>query len=106
MVAHEMRANDPVEAHHEWWKKSGGHGTGRWSQQAFLAGTRWVVEQQTKWDSLTEREAIHELRKGQDSLFWPLFMNEARVWADCPSDGRVTVGVEGYCDRCGHDWMR
>lgn len=100
----EMRATNPTEAHHEWWKKTGGHGTGRWSQLAFLAGVRWVIATQQRWDDLTEPEAIHELRQGQDSVFWPLFMADQRVWVDCPRDGRTVVDASGICDHCLYDF--
>jgi hypothetical protein len=74
-----------------------GHRRGWWD------AVEWVLQTQLGWDSLTEGEAIEELRKGQGSLFWPLFRDDPRVRIDCPRDGLVVVGIEGYCDRCGYE---
>ena len=106
MLEYEARANNPVHAHHEWWKTAGGHGTGRWSQKAFLAGVAWVLGRQGEWEALTEREAILELRKGIDSIYYPIFCDDPRVIGDCPRDGRIALGPEGYCDACGYDFAR
>lgn len=106
LARYEMRATNPTEAHHEWWKNTGGHGTGRWSQLAFLAGVRWVIATQQKWDGLTEAEAIHELRLGEESVFYPLFADDAKIIADCPRDGRTPVDASGICDHCLYDFAK
>lgn len=106
MLEYETRANNPTHAHHEWWTRNGGYGTGKWSEKAFLAGVTWVLERQTEWDGLTEREAILELRRGHDSIFYPLFRDDPKIWGDCPRDGRVTLDESGICDRCLYDFAR
>lgn len=75
-----------------------GHRTG------FKAALLYAYNTLLMWDSLTEGEAITELRKGTGSLFYPLFKDDPRVWVDCPRDGRVTVSKEGTCDRCLFDF--
>jgi hypothetical protein len=69
-------------------------------RRGFWDGVLYVLQQQALWDSLTEGEAIEELRKGQGSLFWPLFRDDPRIFCDCPNHGRVAVGPEGTCDGC------
>lgn len=75
-----------------------GHRTGWWQ------AVEWVLQTQLGWDSLTEGEAIEELRKGQGSVFWPLFREDPRVICDCPNHGRVAIGPEGTCDGCLFDF--
>ena len=81
---------------HRWgssWRQ--GHRTGWWQ------GVEWVLNAQTGWDGLTEYEAITELRKGSGSIYWPLFREDPVLVIECPEDGRVTIGVQGFCDACG-----
>ena len=106
MLEWEQRANNPTHAHREWWTSAGGHGTGRWSQKAFLAGVAWVLGRQGQWESLTEREAILELRKGPNSIYYPLFADDPKILADCPRDGRTAIGESGICDHCLFDFAR
>jgi hypothetical protein len=73
-------------------------------RRGFWDAVEWVLAQQLEWDNLTEGEAILELRKGQGSIYWPLFREDPRIWVDCPRDGRVTVSKEGTCDRCLFDF--
>jgi hypothetical protein len=73
---------------------------------AFTAGAEWVLARLAEWDQLTEAEAIEELRRGDRSVFHPLFKHDPRVWVDCPRDGRITVGPEGTCDRCLFDFTK
>lgn len=80
-------------------------GTVLWSQgyrQAWWDAFHYILTQQTGWDTLTEAEAILELRKNTASIYYPQFRDDPRIWVDCPRDGRVTVGVEGFCDACGY----
>ncbi|MGW9587464.1 hypothetical protein [Microbacterium sp. NPDC055455] len=72
-----------------------GHRRGWWD------AIEWVLAQQLEWDNLTETEAIEELRKGQGSVFWPLFRDDPTVRIDCERDGPVVVTAEGYCPHCG-----
>jgi hypothetical protein len=71
---------------------------------AFVAGAEWVLKRQADWPNLTEAEAIHELRLGVQSVFYPLFADDAHVILDCPNCGRVSVGVQGTCDQCTYEW--
>lgn len=80
------------DRHAESFKQ--GHRTGWWQ------AVEYVLTLQTMWDELTEGDAILELRKGRGSIYYPLFREDARVWVDCPRDGRVTVTESGICDRC------
>lgn len=103
MLDAEERANDPAWAF-ETWKRGKQYAYGRVGRDSFAAGVRWVLDRQQAWDSLTEREAIRELRN-PDSIFRPLYeAGGGTIWADCPRDGRITVGTEGFCDRCGFDF--
>lgn len=77
-----------------------GHRAGYWD------GVRDVLEAQARWEALTEAEAIAELGKGPGSIYHPLFADDPRIWADCPRDGRTTVGPEGLCDHCLYDFTR
>lgn len=66
------------------------------------AAIQYMYEQLVDgWESMPAHEAVEELRKGDGSLFYPLFADDPAIWADCPTDGRVTVTVEGFCDSCG-----
>lgn len=70
------------------------------------AAKKWVRDQFDAWEDFTVGEALLELRKGRESLFFPLFRHDPTLWADCPEDGRVVITVEGYCDACGFDFGR
>ena len=77
-------------------------------RRAFLAGVDWVTRTQQEWDTLPTVDAIWELRRGEDSIFYPLFKDDPKVWVDCPADlthnpgARVLTDREGYCDDCGY----
>jgi hypothetical protein len=77
-----------------------GHRRGWWD------AVEWVLQTQLGWDSLTEGEAIEELRKGGASLYHPLFKDDPRVWVDCPRDGRTVVDATGICDHCLYDFTK
>ena len=80
---------------------------GRAQADAFTAGVEWVTRTQQEWDTLPTVDAIWELRRGEDSIFYPLFKDDPKVWVDCPADlthnpgARVLTDREGYCDDCG-----
>lgn len=88
-------------AFEDWKTRTGYRWFGSAIRTAYIAGGREVIARQGEWEGLTESEAIEELRLGVESVFYPLFREDPRIWIDCPRDGRVTCGVEGYCDRCG-----
>lgn len=74
------------------------------TRAAYAAGIRAVIALQRKWDDLTVDEAVAELRKGEESLFHPLFKDDPTVFADCETcRRRVVVGVEGFCGDCSRD---
>ena len=75
-------------------------------RRGFWDGALYVLQTQAMWDSLTEAEAITELRKGTGSIYYPLFHDDPRVWVDCPRDGRVTVDKTGLCDHCLYDFAK
>lgn len=100
----ELLAMDPAYARDNWVHAHIA-GAGVTQKQAWDAAIRWVNETRTAspWGSLTEAAAVAELRRGSKSIYYPDFHNDGDVaWVDCPRDGRITVGVEGYCDACGY----
>ena len=77
-----------------------GHRTAWWQ------AVQWVLTQQLMWDDLTESEAIHELRKGSGSIYYPLFSADPKITADCPRDGRTVVDATGICDHCFYEFAK
>ena len=77
-----------------------GHRRGWWD------AVQWVLDAQRGWDALDTPIQVTELGKGQASIYYPLFAHDPKVWADCPNDGRVTVGVEGTCDACLYNFSK
>jgi hypothetical protein len=73
---------------------------------AFTAGAEWVLARLTEWDQLTEAEAVEELRRGDRSVFHPLFAADPKINADCPRDGRVVIDQSGICDHCLYDFAK
>jgi hypothetical protein len=71
---------------------------------AWWQAIEWVLNQQARWGDITEHEAILELRKGSGSVYFPFFADDPHIILDCPNCGRVSVGVEGYCDQCTYEW--
>ena len=77
-------------------------------RKAWVAAVAWVTRTQQTWEDLTAVDAIWELRRGEDSIFYPLFKDDPKVWVDCPADlthnpgARVLTDREGYCDDCGY----
>lgn len=73
-------------------------------RDAFTAGVRAVLTAQNTWDSLTVDEAIAELRKGTQSVFFPLFSEDPKVLAKCDTCGiQVAVDAEALCPDCGRE---
>ena len=83
-------------------------------RKAFQAGVAWVIAQQLEWADLTVTDAIWELRRGNLSIFYPLFSDGGRdknpvIGVECPSDRVHTAGCmvltdrEGLCRTCGYD---
>jgi hypothetical protein len=75
-------------------------------RRGWLDGILWVLQQQSQWETLTEGEAIAELRKGNGSIYYPLFASDPKVFADCPRDGRTPVDATGICDHCLYEFAK
>lgn len=82
---------------------------GKSQEEAFLHGIRTVLEVQGTWDSYPTVEAIWELRRGEASIFYPLFKDNPTIWVNCPSGRvhipgmRVITDQRGECSECGFD---
>lgn len=82
---------------------------GKSQEEAFLYGIRTVLQVQAEWGSYPTVEAIWELRRGEASIFYPLFKEDPTIWVECPSDrvhvagARVTTDYRGECSDCGYD---
>lgn len=83
-------------------------------REAFAAGASWVLTLQQQWQTLTVRDAIWELRRGDESVFYPLFSDagtdkNASIGVECPADlihpsgAMVLTDREGICLTCGYD---
>ena len=80
-------------------------------RKAFQAGVAWVTALQLEWESLTVPDAIWELRRGTDSVFWPLLAplgDNPEIGVECPSDRTHNAGSiqpvnrDGHCLTCGY----
>lgn len=63
----------------------------------------WVLRTQAAYDDLTADEAIAELRKGEASIYYPIKMDDPRLWIDCPGGHKTLVDAQGICDACGRE---
>ena len=73
-------------------------------REAFTAGARAVVTMQNGWEGLTVAEAVAEFRKGEQSLFHPIFCEDPKVVAQCDRCGnRILLDAEALCPDCGHE---
>ena len=81
-------------------------------REAFNAGWATVLHLQDQWLDLTVTDLIWELRRGEDSVFWPIIHTidpgeNPQINVECPS-GLVhpagslePVTRDGYCLTCG-----
>ena len=82
---------------------------GKSQEEAFLYGIRTVLDIQAQWHSFPTVEAIWELRRGEQSIFYPLFREDPTIWVECPSGRvhnpgmRVVSDHTGECGICGYD---
>lgn len=82
---------------------------GRAQREAYLQGIRDVLTLQGGWDTNPAPESIWELRRGKQSIFYPLFQGDPTIWVECPSGrehlpgARVTTDHRGECSTCGYD---
>ena len=78
-----------------------GHRTGFWD------GIEYMFDRLTRgFDNLTGPEVIRELRKGDQSLYWPVLVEDdgqpRKVWLLCDHcRTRQLFDTRGLCDRCG-----
>lgn len=108
MVAAEPREFSPPWAYEDYKKRNPRHFAyaGPTHLSVWTDAVDWVKAQLMQWPHLTEKQAILELRRGPASIFYPFFADEPLIFADCPTCGRVVVGVEGYCDQCKYDFTK
>lgn len=82
---------------------------GRSQREAYLQGIRDVLQAQLGWDTNPAPDSIWELRRGEASIFYPLFKEDPTIWVECPSGrvhnpgARVTTDYRGECGTCGYD---
>lgn len=85
-------------------------------REAFNAGWATVLHLQTQWLELTVPDLIWELRRGTDSVFWPIIHTidpgeNPQINVNCPSDRVHPAGSlqpvtrDGYCLTCSYDHM-
>ena len=81
-------------------------------REAFNAGWATVLHLQNQWLELTVPDLIWELRRGTDSVFWPIIHTidpgeNPQINVNCPSDlvhptgSLQPVTRDGYCLTCG-----
>lgn len=76
-----------------------GHRSGYWR------GVRDVLTLQLAVDDLSQGELLAELRKESGSVFWPLFVGDPKIPAECPRCGRrVVIDKEGLCPECAYEF--
>ena len=91
------------------WHQYGIHRYGvsykRGYRQAQADTIAWVMGKLTDgFDDLTGPEVIRELRKGDQSLYWPLFIDDPTAWLLCDHcRTRQLFTVEGVCPHCGNE---
>ncbi len=115
MVADETRTTQILTDHHteltaiedHAWHQHGQHRFGVSYLQGYRRARRdtltWVLHHLTRgFDALTNSEVITELRKGDQSLYWPLFMEDPQAWLLCDHcRTRQLFDARGICDHCG-----
>ncbi len=64
----------------------------------------WLLQKQRDVENLTVTELVWELRKGPDSIYWPLYEGDPSFWGVCDRcRTRVLIDVEAVCTNCGHE---
>lgn len=104
MSAFDMQvlALDPAYARDNWVHSTMYTGRGVLQKRTWDAAVKWVITTQLDWESLTDSVALNELRKGERSVFYPLFEADPHIRADCVGCGRDHVfDVEGICSETG-----
>lgn len=85
-------------------------------REAYEAGWATVLHLQNQWLELTVPDLIWELRRGTDSVFWPIIHTidpgeNPQINVNCPSDLAHPAGslqpteADGYCVTCGYNHL-
>lgn len=85
-------------------------------RKAWVAAVEWMRRVQDAWLELTVPDLIWELRRGTDSVFWPIIHTidpgeNPQINVECPSDlvhhagSLQPVTRDGYCLTCSYDHM-
>lgn len=85
-------------------------------REAYEAGWATVLRLQDQWLDLTVTDLIWELRRGEDSVFWPIIHTidpgeNPQINVECPSDlvhlagSLQPVTRDGYCLTCSYEHM-
>lgn len=90
-----------------WWERA----FTRWgtsAKQGYLAGAKagiqYVLNLQHQVDVMPVGELLTELRKGDGSIYWPLYSHEPRFSSPCPRCHVTTViDVDGICEHCAYE---
>jgi uncharacterized paraquat-inducible protein A len=88
------------------WRERGIHRYGVSFKQGLLAMAGPIIDlvmrEQQGFDDLTNAEVIDELRKGPESLYWPLKSADPKAWLLCDRcRTRQLFDAEGICPLCG-----
>lgn len=91
----------------DWWAKNIAF-WGSSAKQGYLAGARagiqYVLDLQHQVDAMPAGELLTELRKGDGSIYWPLFSADPKFWTVCPRcHVAIKVDVDGVCENCTHE---
>lgn len=117
MVADETRTHTILTDHQKdftrledlAWNTHGKHRFGVSYLQGYRRARRdvigWMMHTLTRgFDALLTSEVIAELRKGENSVYYPLFIEDPQCWVDCDHcRTRVLADAEGICQNCGKD---
>lgn len=85
-------------------------------RDAFNAGWKAVLHLQAQWFELTVPDLIWELRRGTDSVFWPIIHTidpgeNPQINVECPSNlvhpagSLQPVTRDGYCLTCSYSHL-
>jgi uncharacterized paraquat-inducible protein A len=85
-----------------------GHAFGVSWRQGFRTGfwqaVEYVLTLQQQYDDLTNAEVIDELRKGPESLYWPLKSADPKAWLLCDRcRTRQLFDAQGVCPNCAEE---
>lgn len=115
MVADETRTNTILTDHQKdltrledlAWHTHGQHRFGVSYLQGYRRARRdvigWMMHTLTRgFDALLTSEVIAELRKGENSVYYPIFVEDPQVWLLCDHcRTRQLFDARGICDHCG-----